>query len=142
MKKKMIGLMLALALAVGICPAAFAASAPIPQNDVLEIQPREILTQSKSQIVTVGANKEYMAIITVKYTVRPESSNSSGYYITGVLSASIQNLKGWTSVGAANINTNGIVYSQNHQQAVVPVTYEASIGEGYSTYSNTITINL
>lgn len=139
MKKKMIGLMLALALAVGICPAAFAASAPIPQNDVLEIQPREILTQSKSELVRVGSN---VAVITVKYTVRPEKSNDSGYYITGILNASVQNVNGWTAVGSATINSDKVVYSNNHQQASVPVTYEASVGAGYDTYSYTITINL
>lgn len=140
MKKKMISLMLVLALAVGVCPAAFAASTFAPQNNVLGIQPREILTQSKMKIVTVG--NEYAAIVTVNYTVRPETSNSSGYYITGILNGSIKNLKGWTDVRNVNINRNSIIYSQNYQQAVVSFTYEASIGEGYSTYSNTITINL
>ena len=37
---------------------------------------------------------------------------------------------------------SGITYSNNHQKAFVPITYQASIGSGYSTYTDTITITL
>ena len=138
MKKKMISLLLVLALAVGICPAAFATDAP--QNYASEIQPREVLTLSKTQAVAVDG--KHIARITVKYTVRSEPSNISGYYITGISSASIESVIGWTAVRNAKINQSGIVYAQNHQTAAVPVEYEASIGAGYSTYKDIINIDL
>lgn len=106
----------------------------------IEIEPREILRVNITETVYVGS--QYAAEITLPYTIRNEASNSSGYYITGVLSGSIRNVKGWTAVRNVDFNPFDITYSDNHQVAVVPITYEASIGSGYATYDDIIVIDL
>lgn len=134
----MISLLLVLALVVGVCPAAFAADSS--QNHTSEIQPREILTLSSTQYVYLG--QQYVAEITLLYTARNETVNGSGLYITGILSGSAKNVRGWAAVGAVTIDQAHIVYSSNHQKASVPITYQASIGTGYNNYTDTIYINL
>ncbi len=105
-----------------------------------EISPREILKSSVTKTVTYNGNK---AKITLYYTYRFESSNTSKKYITGVTSASISKVSGWYSVGTVTINQNQISYSRNHQVASVPVTYTAGHGEGNNTTcSVTLTISL
>ncbi len=109
-------------------------------DPVSEITPREILKGSVTKTVTYAGNK---AKITLYYTYRYESTNTSKKYITGVTSASISKVSGWYSVGSATINQSGISYSRNHQVASVPVTYTGGHGEGNNTTcSVTLTISL
>ncbi len=109
-------------------------------DPVSEITPKEILKGSVTKTVTYAGNK---AKITLYYTYRYESTNTSKKYITGVTSASISKVSGWYSVGSATINQSGISYSRNHQVASVPVTYTGGHGEGNNTTcSVTLTISL
>lgn len=109
-------------------------------DPVSEITPKEILKSSVTKTVTYAGNK---AKITLYYTYRYESTNTSKKYITGVTSASISKVSGWYSVGSATINQSGISYSRNHQVASVPVTYTGGHGEGNNTTcSVTLTISL
>lgn len=109
-------------------------------DPVSQITPKEILKGSVTKTVTYAGNK---AKITLYYTYRFESSNTSKKYITGVTSATISKVSGWYSVGSATINQSGISYSRNHQVATVPVTYTGGHGEGNNTTcSVTLTISL
>lgn len=86
---------------------------------------------------------ENIADITVKYTVRDEISNRSGYYITGIQSASVKEVKGWTAIRSdVTIDREHIVYSNNFQTAAVPIVYYASIGSGYGKQTATVLIEL
>lgn len=86
---------------------------------------------------------ENIADITVKYTVRDEISNRSGYYITGIQSASVKKVKGWTAIRSdVTIDREHIVYSNNFQTAAVPIVYHASIGSGYGMQTATVLIEL
>lgn len=76
--------------------------------------------------------------VKISYTSRDESSNSSGYYITGVSKAEIVGYTGWYA--ARNISITDIRYYSNNQFAIVTFTYEASVGTGYATYSSAVTI--
>lgn len=108
------------------------------EESTSEIQTREILKSSATKTVTYGSNK---AKITLYYTYRYDSTNSSGKYITGVTSASISKVSGWYSVGTVTINN--ISYSRNHQVASVTVTYTGGHGEGNNTTCTaTVTISL
>lgn len=135
-------LLMAAALSVS-CVIVPAAASPISENTdqilTLEAQPREILRAKETHNVHVGTR---IAAVTINYTVRYEASNSSGKYITGVLNGSIENVSGWTDVRNLSIDPYGVIYSKNHQVATVPITYQASIGEGYATYTDTFTIDL
>lgn len=102
------------------------------------LQPRNVV-MTHTETVYVGNNT---AEVTVSYTTRLEQSNSSGMLITGVLGGTIKKKRGWDSVTNLVIDPYGVEYSHNRQKAIVPITYEASLGEGYSTYSDYVTINL
>jgi hypothetical protein len=75
----------------------------------------------------------------IYYTCRDEDSNSSGYYITGVMRAEIVGHSGWTAVRNASISS--VTYSSNHQYATIVVTFQASVGAGYADYSTMVKIS-
>ena len=91
----------------------------------MAVQPREIMTFSKTQRDDKSTDELVLiADITVKYTVRDEISNRSGYYITGIQSASVKKVKGWTAIRSdVTIDREHIVYSNNFQTAAVPIVY-------------------
>ena len=138
--KRLITMMLALIMAVSclMVPASASDTESAQAGDISTIAPRQILTYSKVHRAYVGANA---VDITIKFTARDDIANDSGYYITGILNSSIKNVSGWYSVGAVSINRSGITYSNNFQYASVPVTYQASGGSGFHTYTTTVSIN-
>ncbi|MBS4880532.1 MAG: hypothetical protein KH138_09580 [Firmicutes bacterium] len=136
--KKILAMLLSLVMMCS-CFVITAGAVETQDVDVSPMNAREVLTLSQTQNIYVG-NK--IAKLTVNYTVRSEPSNTSGYYITGILNASITNVVGWTAVNSATINRSGITYADNHQLATVPITYQGSVGSGYATYSTVITIQL
>lgn len=134
--------MLAMLLSVVMMCSCFVVTAGAVEDQDADASPmsaREVLTLSQTQNVYVGTK---IAKLTVNYTVRSETSNSSKYYITGILNASITNVVGWTAVNSATIDRSGIIYTNNHQTATVPITYQGSTGSGYAPYSIVITIKL
>jgi len=93
---------------------------------------------------TVYAGNNYAAKITLTFTVRNDSSNATGLYITGILNGTAQKVSGWVSIDPSSVHIirDGITYSRNNQVASVPITYEGSIGSGYQTYHDIIIIDL
>lgn len=79
--------------------------------------------------------------ISMTLTVRDEMGNSTGGYITNVKNISASNAGGWISVKSQVYYTTP-TYSHNNQQVSFMVTYEASIGEGYESYTGQVTIHL
>ena len=62
-------------------------------------------------------------------------------YITGIKGVSIKNVSGWYSVKSTG-SIKSISYTNNHQQATVDITYQASAGAGNNTYSGTAKISV
>ena len=141
--KKMMVMLLALAMSISclVLPAGAVQVEGNPCDTHMAVQPREFLQLSKTQRVVNNKKLNLVADITVKYTVRGEAANSSGFYITGIDSASAKKVSGWTSV-ESSVTIGDIVYSNNHQTAAVSVTYRASIGSGYGEYTATILIEM
>ena len=103
--------------------------------------PREILRGTHTSIETYGAG--YQVKVTINYTYRYEASNVSGKYITGILGGDVVEYRLWTSVGNSNIHVNNVTYSENHQVARVPVSYDGSIGSGNNIHvDELVTIDL
>ena len=125
-----------------VFPASAAELESVETEDVPfveEVQPREILTLSKTQRFSVGNNT---VAITVYYTVRPDYGNESGQYITGILNSTGQIVSGWGSIKGVRIDPSSIVYRRNHQIAILDILYDASNGAGFDTYTATMTISL
>lgn len=143
--KKLMMLVLALALSIS-CLAISAGAVELEENQAdayMTVQPREFMTISRTQRVVYNSNLNLVADITVKFTVRGEAANKSGFYITGMHSASAKKVSGWTAVASdVRIDVNNVVYSNNYQTAAVPVVYRASTGSGYNEYTAVILIEL
>lgn len=139
--KKLVAMMLAVAMSVS-CFVLTAGAVDVNEVggqsvSLTEVQPREILTYTKTQKIYEGS---LVAKVTLKYTTRSESGNTSGEYITGVKSISIAKVSGWVNVNSVSVKK--IEYSKNHQRANVFITYKGSTGSGYHKYDDEITISL
>lgn len=105
------------------------------------VSPREILRGTYSGIETYAGN--YKVRVTLNYTYRFEASNVSRKYFTGILGGKVENYSGWVSIGNCNIQLNNVSYSENQQVAMVPVTYDGSIGAGNTiVVTEIVTIDL
>lgn len=88
--KKLMMLVLALALSIS-CLAIPAGAVELEENQAdayMTIQPREFMTLSRTQRVVYNSSLNLAVDITVNFTVRGEAGNKSGFYITGMHSAS------------------------------------------------------
>ena len=107
-----------------------------------DVTPREIISHTYTKTVALSGHPTHAVTITLSYTTRYEASNSSKAYITGVTSgsASLPWYSTYSKVGSVSIGT--VTYSNNHQTAIVPVTYQVSEGDGWQSHSTHITISL
>ena len=139
--KKLMMLVLALALSIS-CLAIPAGAVELEENQAdayMTIQPREFMTLSRTQRVVYNSSLN----LAVDITVRGEAGNKSGFYITGMHSASAKKVSGWTAVASdVKIDVNNIVYRNSYQTAAVPVIYRASTGSGYDEYTAIVLIEL
>jgi len=139
--KKVFSLLICMLLMMSCVSVPYAnAVAEISQNAEVSIQPREILTLSKT--LTCTAANGYKINVKVKYTVQADPSNTSGYLITGILSAGSATVSnGWDDV-KSDVTINSISYSDNRQKATINITYWASVGLGYTSYTGTVTLRI
>lgn len=79
--------------------------------------------------------------ITMTLTVRDEMANQTGGYITNVKNVKAYNDSGWVYV-SPTATISQPEYTHNHQEVSFTVFYQASIGEGLTNYSGTVTIHL
>ena len=108
-------------------------------DDVREETSRDILTMSWTDTFY----DPYGADVTVYYTVRRESSNSSGQLITGILYAEGSNPgSGWYAVDSSVSIYQTPIFGNNYQKAYVPVCYRVSSGSGWITKYDVVIINL
>ena len=98
-----------------------------------------VYTITKYAFATYGNNSIQ---IRVNLQCRDEIGNSSGSYILGISSMSIESFSGWYNVERNSITKGAITYSNNNQTASLPITYRASTGTGFRSYSANITVRL
>lgn len=97
-------------------------------------------TGTISETVGFGA---YSVRIILQFTYDTYEMDGAYDTIQNIVSARAENLSGWWSVKSeVEIDTQGIMYAKNHQQAAIPFTYYASIGEGLEEYTGIVSIDL
>lgn len=133
--KKLFALCLILALGI---PTNVNAMSYTVAEEVNEVTPRAMYTWTFTDTVSHGNNK---VKVTASGTVRDETANTSGLYITGFTSLKISNAGGWQSVSSSG-QIVSISYSNNHQKATVVFNYKASVGAGLESYQGTATFEL
>ena len=133
--KNLFTLCLILAMAI---PTNVKAMEHTTSTEAYEIAPRAMYTWTFNDTVFNGNNK---INVTATGTVRDETANTSGLYITGFTSLKISNASGWQNVDP-NGNIVSVSYSNNHQKATVVFNYKASIGAGLTTYQGVATFSL
>ena len=83
------------------------------------VTPRLMYDRTFTAKYTTGNN---VLKVTAYATVRDETANSSGFYITGFKSITVTKVSGWQNVSDGEIKS--ITYANNHQQAVVKFTFK------------------
>lgn len=90
-----------------------------------------------SQQVAVGEN---VAVITIPFRYEVEGNKRT---VTEIGDGTAENSSGWYYVEkAVTISTEKIVFSNEGTKAIVPVTYQASIGVGLEAYDDIVVIDL
>lgn len=83
---------------------------------------------SKTFLVSKDTKIPISTTITIGFTY--ESNTNGGYSIVSVDSAKAENNSGWTCVDSKATVNGDILYSNERCEAVIPVTYQASLGDG------------
>lgn len=120
---------------------AGAATAVLRAEQVADLQDYLVLsdgsTGTLSELVYVG---KYCALVTVEFTYEQDGAH---LMVRDITEARAENVAGWWSVQSdIQIDTQGIVTSENGMETVLPFTYYASIGEGWAEYSDVAVIDL
>ena len=95
---------------------------------------------SKTFIVTDKTKVPISTIITVYFTY--ESNDNGGYSIVSIDSVKAEKNSGWTYVDNVATVNGDILYSNQRREAVIPVTYQASIGSGLQPQDCLIRLDL
>ena len=95
---------------------------------------------SKTFIVTDKTKVPISTIITVYFTY--ESNDNGGYSIVTIDSVKAEKNSGWTYVDNVATVNGDILYSNQRREAVIPVTYQASIGSGLEPQECLILLDL
>lgn len=119
-------------------------TAVLPAEQVLGL--RDYLTWGEDATGTLSETVgfgEYWVKVLVQFTYDPYEMDGAGYRIRDIVSARAENLSGWLSVQSdVEIDAQNIIYAKDRQEAIVPLTYYASIGEGLAEYTGTVSIDL
>ena len=95
---------------------------------------------SKTFIVTDKTKVPISTLITVYFTY--ESNNNGGYSIVSIDSVKAEKNSGWTYVDNVATVNGDILYSNQRSEAVIPITYQASIGSGLEPQDCLIRLDL
>lgn len=91
-----------------------------------------------TQIVRTG--DRLVAEITIPFKYERKKGQA---VITEVGEATARNISGWVHVNSAvTIDRDKTMYAKDGAKAVIYVTYEASVGSGFTTYDDSIQIDL
>ena len=90
-----------------------------------------------TEVVRVGQNT---VRITVNFTFE---EGEEGYSVCEISSAYAEDAEGWCSVRRdVEIHQEDLLFSKEGAKVEVPFTYHASIGVGYTAYTDTVVIDL
>ena len=95
---------------------------------------------SKTFIVTDETKVPISTLITVYFTY--ESNDNGGYSSVSIDSVKAEKNSGWTYVDNVATVNGDILYSNQRREAVIPVTYQASIGSGLEPQECLILLDL
>ena len=95
---------------------------------------------SKTFIVTDKTKVPISTLITVYFTY--ESNDNGGYSIVSIDSVKAEKNSGWTYVNNVATVNGDILYSNQRSEAVIPITYQASIGSGLEPQDCLIRLDL
>ena len=95
---------------------------------------------SKTFIVTDKTKVPISTLITVYFTY--ESNDNGGYSIVSIDSVKAEKNSGWTYVDNVATVKGDILYSNQRSEAVIPITYQASIGSGLEPQECLILLDL
>lgn len=95
---------------------------------------------SKTFIVTDKTKVPISTLITVYFTY--ESNDNVGYSIVSIDSVKAEKNSGWTYVDNVATVNGDILYSNQRSEAVIPITYQASIGSGLESQECLILLDL
>ena len=95
---------------------------------------------SKTFIVTDKTKVPISTLITVYFTY--ESNDNGGYSIVSIDSVKAEKNSGWTYVDNVATVNGDILYSNQRSEAVIPITYQASIGSGLEPQDCLIRLDL
>lgn len=95
---------------------------------------------SKTFIVTDKTKVPISTLITVYFTY--ESNDNGGYSIVSIDSVKAEKNSGWTYVDNVATVNGDILYSNQRSEAVIPITYQASIGSGLEPQECLILLDL
>lgn len=110
---------------------------PLKSDEVATISLQGEQEGIATQQVCVGDSA-----VTVTVSFQYEGSGDAAV-VTEIGEATAQNVAGWYSVErTATIQREAIAFNNDGQEAIVPITYEASVGSGWETYDCTVIINL
>lgn len=132
--KKFLSIFLVLTLLLGCSNFIIPASAAQIDDEAV---PYEWMRLESKTIITYGDGYQVEAF--VYYIVSTKLSNASGFRIASIIPNGVTKVSKWYSV-RPTLTINNITYYDNEQKAVLDVTYEASIGSGYTPYNASITL--
>lgn len=83
---------------------------------------------SKTFLVSKDTRIPISTTITIEFTYK--SNTNGGYSIVSVDSAKAENNSGWTCVDSKATVDGDILYSNERREAAIPISYQASLGDG------------
>lgn len=83
---------------------------------------------SKTFLVSKDTRIPISTTITIEFTYK--SNANGGYPIVSVDSAKAENNSGWTCVDSKATVDGDILYSNERREAAIPISYQASLGDG------------
>lgn len=108
-------------------PSSYSAIEQYQDNIVLDAEKCEG-SYSKIFLVSKETKIPISTTITVYFTY--ESNDNGGYSIVSIDSVKAEKNSGWTYVDSVATVNGDILYGNQRREAVIPVTYQASIGSG------------
>lgn len=136
--RKMISVLLVVALLIS-CSNLFIFANAAEIDDSATVQPCEFMSLTKTAVLQYGVNT---VTCTIPYIISTDLSNASTFRISSYGSPSYVSKTGWYAVESGSLTITNAQFYDNYQKLVLTISYNASIGAGYETYTGTTTITV
>lgn len=136
--RKMISILLVVVILIS-CSNLFIFANAAEIDDRATVQPREYMSLEKNAVLQYGVNT---VTCKISYIVSSDLSNASGFRISSYDSPSYVGKTGWFHVKPGSLTITNAQFFDNYQKLVLTISYDASIGAGYETYTGSTTITV